>query len=63
MRLLQTKHIQLLFWVKEKQLLKIVPMGIEAGTPLTYQLIYPLRTELNGILLETLHHHDLHILV
>jgi hypothetical protein len=49
MRLLQMKHIQDLFWVKENQLLKIVCMGTETSTPLTYQLIYPLCTELNGI--------------
>jgi hypothetical protein len=61
MRLLQMKHIQELFWVNEKLLLKIVCMGIGAGTPLTYQLIYPLHTELNGILLELLHHHGISI--
>jgi hypothetical protein len=63
MRLLQMKHIQELFWVKEKQLLKIVLMDAEASTPLMCQLIHPLHRELNGILLEPLHHHELHIFV
>lgn len=54
--------IQGLFWMKQGPL-KIVPMGSEAGIPLTNQLIHPHCKEILGLLLESLPHHGLHIFV
>jgi hypothetical protein len=56
------KPIQGLFWAERS--LKIFPMGtVEAGIPLTYQLMDPLCKELPGPLLEPLHHHGLDVFV
>jgi hypothetical protein len=38
-------------------------MGVEAGIPLTLQLMDSLRTELPGMLLELLHHHNLDVFI
>jgi hypothetical protein len=40
------KLIQGLFWVKEYTPLKIIPMSIETGIPLTYQQVGPLDNSL-----------------
>jgi hypothetical protein len=42
MRVVQIKPIPMLFWVKNRGLLKTVSMGVEADIPLMHQLIDPL---------------------
>jgi hypothetical protein len=61
MRLVQMKPVHELTGSKEYRLLKIIPMAIEAGIPLTQQPMDPLCNELPGLLLEPLHHYSLKI--
>jgi hypothetical protein len=61
MRLVEMKLFWGLLWVKEMKPLKRVPMGIEAGIPMTHQPIVPLCKEYSGLLLEPMCHHSLEI--
>jgi hypothetical protein len=45
-----------LFWVKGQRPLKIIPMHMEVGIPLTHQSLGPAHEELPGLLLQTPHH-------
>lgn len=49
------KPVQGLFWVKEQSSLQAVLVDGEAGIPLMHRLMYPLRKELPGLLLELMH--------
>jgi hypothetical protein len=52
------KPVQGLLWAKEYNLLKIIPIGVEAEITMTHQLIDPLPSPA-GLLLEPLHHRGL----
>jgi hypothetical protein len=51
----QMKLVRGLFWAKALSSLKVLPIGIESGTPLTHELMDPLQKEVFGLLLEPLH--------
>jgi hypothetical protein len=51
MKLVQMKPVQELFWANEWRPLKIYPMDIESGIPLTHHLMDPIHKEVPGLLL------------
>jgi hypothetical protein len=52
MRVVQMKPVRGMFWAKGNRLLKMVPVGVDAGIPLTHQLMEILRKEFPGLLLK-----------
>jgi hypothetical protein len=52
MRLVQVKPSEDLFWAVEQRMLHTVPVHVEEGILLTYQVLNPLCKELPKLLLE-----------
>jgi hypothetical protein len=59
----QMKPVQGFFYENEYRPLQIVSLGAEAGIPLMFQSIDPLRKELPGLLLKSLNQRRLGIFV
>jgi hypothetical protein len=56
-RFVQMKSVRGFFWAEGTEVVKLFPMGLGVGVPLTNQFMNPV----SGPLLEPLHYHDFHI--